>query len=435
MIPNSIKVTIITFLSIIFFVQINSVALAENSSEKNYYVSPKGKDANPGTKKKPWKTIQHAAKVLEPGDTVFVRGGVYSEFIHITKSGSKNLGNITFQSFPGEVAILEGKKLTVTSAKRAFFYIDNASYIRIEGFELRNLKTRKQNRYPVGILVKGGSSNIHLSDNNIHHIENKSRKGNAHGILIYGNTSNAMSSITVNNNEIHHLKLGSSEALTFSGNIQQFAITHNEIHHNNNIGIDVAGFYNACETDDCVDQARDGIIANNKVYKNSSKRNVSYKEYSAGGIYADGSTQLTIVNNIVAYNDFGIELASEKEGKTSSEIDVKNNIIYSNNGAGIIAGGAEKNNGGSSNNNIVSNVLMFNDQSDEGYGEITLQWNTKENQILNNLIYSKEKDEYLQNLGDDAMSNIYLNNTIHSFEEKPFFFAPVTAFFKNLRWW
>ena len=119
---------------------------------------------------------------------------------------------------------------------------------------------------------------------------------------------------------------------------------------------------------------------NNNVYENSSKRNASYKEYSAAGIYADGSTRITIKNNIVAHNDFGIELASENAGQTTSEVEVKNNVIYSNNGAGIIAGGAEQTNGGASNNIIAGNFLLFNDRSEEGYGEITMQWNTRENQ-------------------------------------------------------
>ncbi|MEK4523176.1 right-handed parallel beta-helix repeat-containing protein [Psychrobacillus sp. FSL W7-1493] len=419
-------------LYILFFL-FTSSAIAEGLEGKIYYVSQKGNNNHLGTKEKPWKTIQHAANNMESGDTVFVRGGIYSEFVRITKSGSKADGDITFQAFAGEVPILDGKKIKLSSANRAFFFIEDASYIRIEGFELRNLKTRDADLYPAGILVKGGSNHITLSNNNIHHIENNSKKGNAHGILFYGNSPHAMSNITINNNEIHHLKLGNSEALTLSGNVKEFSITHNKVHHNNNIGIDIAGHYKACEVAGCIDQARNGTISNNTVFQNSSKRNVAYKEYSAAGIYADGSTQLTIENNIVSQNDFGIELASENGKKATSTIDVISNIIHSNKGAGIITGGAEQTNGGAIGNKIANNILLFNDQSKEGYGEIVMQWNTKENQILNNMIYSKEKDEFIQHNSENAIDNVYMNNTIYSFEEKPSFFTRVKDFFNNLR--
>jgi hypothetical protein len=41
---------------------------------------------------------------------------------------------------------------------------------------------------------------------------------------------------------VHHLKTGSSESLVVNGNVTNFRITHNVVHDNNNIGIDVIGF-------------------------------------------------------------------------------------------------------------------------------------------------------------------------------------------------
>jgi len=53
-----------------------------------YYVSTSGYDSNPGTQSNPFRTIQHACDVVNPGDTVYVRGGTYNEHITLTRSGT-----------------------------------------------------------------------------------------------------------------------------------------------------------------------------------------------------------------------------------------------------------------------------------------------------------------------------------------------------------
>ncbi len=401
--------------------------------EKNvFYVSSNGDDSNDGTLDAPWRTIQRAADKMEAGDTVYVREGKYSEFVHITVSGSQEDGYISFKAFPGEAPVLDGSNLTLEDGNRALFYLENASYITVKGFEIRNLSTNDSNKYPAGILVSEGGSDIQLVDNNIHHIKNESKKGNAHGILFYGNSTNTMSRIKVQNNEIHHLILGSSESLTLSGNIDGFIISDNSIHHNNNIGIDVAGFYGACQSN-CRDQVRNGKIANNQVYNNSSGNNPAYKgSNSAAGIYADGSTDIVIENNLVYNNDFGIELASENNGKQTSYITAKNNIIYNNNGAGIIIGGANQSNGGAYKNVISNNILNFNDQLGEGYGDITVQWNVEENQFLNNIIYSKNPKNNIQLNDKKEKSNLFLNNRIYTFIMQPSLANRITTKIKDL---
>src|SRR5205085_1083823 len=76
-----------------------------------FYVSTTGSDSNPGSLSSPWRTIQHAANSVQAGDTVYVRGGVYNESANISVSGSAIAGSITFQSYPGETAIVDGTGL------------------------------------------------------------------------------------------------------------------------------------------------------------------------------------------------------------------------------------------------------------------------------------------------------------------------------------
>ena len=77
-----------------------------------FYVAVKGNDSNPGTIDSPWRTVQHSADSVEAGATVYIRGGVYNESVDIDVSGSATAGPITFQSYPGETAILDGAGLT-----------------------------------------------------------------------------------------------------------------------------------------------------------------------------------------------------------------------------------------------------------------------------------------------------------------------------------
>ena len=53
-----------------------------------YVVSPTGKDTNPGTKQKPFATIQKAADTVKPGDTVRILEGHYRETVELKTSGT-----------------------------------------------------------------------------------------------------------------------------------------------------------------------------------------------------------------------------------------------------------------------------------------------------------------------------------------------------------
>lgn len=76
--------------------------------EPAYYVdADKGDDANPGTKERPWKTVQHSIQQLRPGDTLLLRGGVYYENVYCAITGTPDKP-ITVRGYPGEVAVLDG---------------------------------------------------------------------------------------------------------------------------------------------------------------------------------------------------------------------------------------------------------------------------------------------------------------------------------------
>jgi hypothetical protein len=72
-----------------------------------FYVATGGSDLYPGTLAQPWRTIQHAADVVQPGDTIYVRAGTYAEEVTIAVSGASS-NPIMFAAYPGETVTIDG---------------------------------------------------------------------------------------------------------------------------------------------------------------------------------------------------------------------------------------------------------------------------------------------------------------------------------------
>jgi hypothetical protein len=383
----------VKFLSLVVLFVCVSGALGQSNS--SFYVSTTGADSNPGTQTAPWRTVQHAADTVRAGSTVNVRGGVYEELVSIKASGNATDGFITFRSYPGETAVLDAEHFA-PDGRSAIWTIHNKSYVRIEGFEVRNYRTAEHRLVPLGISVMGAGSHIELLKNNVHHIEQTfngrdapGHGANGFGIAVYGTDAKTpISELVLDGNEVHHLKTGSSESLVVNGNVTNFRITHNVVHDNNNIGIDVIGFERTAP-DPAVDQARDGVVSGNLVYSITSRGNPAYgNEQNSDGIYVDGGTRILIEQNVMHDVDFGIELASEHKDRSTSYITARNNLIYHCHTAGVSIGGYAPERGHTDHSTVVNNTFYENDTSRTGSGEFQMQWNMADNVFANNVVYA-----------------------------------------------
>ena len=346
----------------------------------SYYISLTGSDSNSGTLAAPWRTIQHAADTAQAGSTVNVRAGIYEELVSIHVSGNASDGFITFRSYPGETAVLDAGHFT-PAGRQGVLTIENQSYVRIEGLEIRNFHTAEHRLSPMGINVIGSGSHIELLKNNVHHIEQTFQGrdapgsgGNGFGIAVYGTDAKTpITDLIIDGNEVHHLQTGSSESLVVNGNVTNFRITHNVV-HDNNIGIDVIGFERTAP-DPAVDQARDGVVSENLVYNITSKGNPAYRdEENSDGIYVDGGTRILIEQNVMHDVDFGIELASEHKDRATSYILARNNLVYHSHTAGVSIGGYAPERGHTEHCTVINNTLYDNDTSATGTGEFQMQW-------------------------------------------------------------
>jgi hypothetical protein len=353
----------------------------------SYYVSTAGADSNPGTQASPWRTINHAAQLATAGQTVFVRGGTYNEYVTIANSGNASAGYITFQNFPGERAIVDGTGVSCCgSSIRGLFNIASKSYISINGFEIRNYKSSSALEEPAGIVVAGSGSNIQILNNSVHDIKTtaEASNGNAHGIGIYGQAATPYSFVTISGNQIYNMRTGWSETVTLDGNVTNFTVTNNVVHDNDNIAIDAAGFWGMGPTGH--DQAMIGTISGNTIYNITSATNAAYAGgLGADGIYCDGCAQVTIERNLVHHCDLGIEAASERKGHVASQVTIRDNIVYDANLVDVSIGGYASSVGGSDSITIVDNTFY---QSATGTGNgFQIQYKAANSVFKNNIVY------------------------------------------------
>ena len=153
----------------IFLIAVILMFATANAAE--FYVSTTGDNNNSGASGAPWRTVQFAVNHVTAGDTIFVRDGVYNELVTFNASGSATAGYITLQNAPGQSPVLDANGLT--GSLPALIKIVNRSYIRVSGFEMRNLNTSSTGVFPAGIWVRGESHHIEISNNFVHHIQHK----------------------------------------------------------------------------------------------------------------------------------------------------------------------------------------------------------------------------------------------------------------------
>jgi hypothetical protein len=74
------------------------------------FVAPGGDDAGDGSWAHPFAHVQHALDLAQPGQTVYLRGGTYHEYLTFGTSGQAGRP-ITLAGYPGEPAVLSGTGL------------------------------------------------------------------------------------------------------------------------------------------------------------------------------------------------------------------------------------------------------------------------------------------------------------------------------------
>jgi hypothetical protein len=109
---------------------------------ENYYVSPSGIDANPGTLTSPKFNLQGLVDIVNPGDTIFILPGkyLYNSITRITRSGTADKRICIFgtaYTTAAERPLLNYTAQGPGDSNRAFFLEAGANYWHFKGFKIQ----------------------------------------------------------------------------------------------------------------------------------------------------------------------------------------------------------------------------------------------------------------------------------------------------------
>jgi parallel beta-helix repeat protein len=325
---------------------------------KTFYVDTQGSDSNPGTQKKPWRTIEYAGQTAKPADTILIRGGEYQEEQIWLRSdyghcGNKN-GLLTIRNYPSELVML-------TNGNRPF--IVECDYLRVQGLHFRNGKSL-------------GSRGVNR--NNLQFVNN-TFKGSGYA---YDAISTEGSNILIEGNECD-----------INGNTQGTQGHCYYIHHGsniilrNNIAKGATGYgihiFDQRRSEDPTGFER---LIQNVLVEGNTLRN---SEQRAGVIVA-------------AYDHARVE-----------NVIIRNNLIYNNNGLGIVIRSASK-------NVQVYNNTVF-DNSSHAIGIYAGEGNAVDGlTIKNNILIVRGRSlSHIETDGIEKIQNLNVENNFYGPEGSP----------------
>ena len=369
-----------------------------------------GDDRAAGTVRHPLATVAAAVRRLPDGGTVELRGGRYAQRVEL----GAGVHDLTVRPYGKEHPVLDGASLTVPDGRSAMVTLDGSRGVTVRGLEITGYRTKAIDAMPIGIYVHGAASDVTLRDNHVHAMGNDngtlgSYDLNAHGIAVYGDSvEHPITGLAIEDNEVDHLVLGASESVVVNGNVDGWRVTGNDIHDNNNIGIDAIGYEPTLPepyryTD--LNRARHGVIKDNTVRNIISKGNPTYFEDGgwcncADGIYVDGGTAITVERNRVSGSDIGIEVAAENARGSADHVLVSRNVITRSKYVGIATGGycngseacGGVETGRAHDNRFERNTLYANNQLDDGSPEVLVQYHAYRNTFTHNRVWATDED-------------------------------------------
>lgn len=310
------------------------------------FVSTTGNDANDGSEAAPWQTLQHAANVVNAGDTVHVRAGNYVGF-DIRRDGTA-ANRITFLAESG-ASITQRNAVTPDGIN-----LEGADYVTIDGFTVNNMprtgirsvlnhhaiirNNRADNNFKWGILT--GFSDDILIENNV-----TSRSQDEHGIYF---SNSADRPIIRNNiswgNRANGIHMNGDVSLGGDGVISNALVEGNVIYGN---GVGGGSGINC-------DGVQNSTIRNNLIYDTHAS-GISLYRIDGGG----GSSGNLVVNNTVLVAADGRWALNIQHGSTNNT--VRNNIFYGYHSfRGSIDISADSLSGFSSDYNVLMNRMTTN---------------------------------------------------------------------------
>jgi hypothetical protein len=262
-----------------------------------FVVAATGSDANPGTLRRPWRTIQKALDTLHPGQVAYVRRGVYPEWSNFERSGRRR-GRITLRNYPGEHPRVTGR-LRI-----------RGSHLTVRGLHFIGRTASNPDDY---LIYLYGGDHVVIAANEL-------ERGYKSAIYV-GEPDDYARDLRLIGNYIHDNgkapeRVWRAHGL-YCGHCRGGVVANNVFDHNLAWNLQI------------YPDARDMLITQNTIV-----------HAGASGIMVGGDAEwasrgIRIVNNILAYNhSWGVQTYSEG-GPTPTGTVARRNLFYANGTAPI----------------------------------------------------------------------------------------------------
>jgi hypothetical protein len=361
--------------SILVLSSLSSVLKAQAQSGE-YYVATNGNDSNPGTMSQPWKHIGYAASnnAVQPGDTVYIRGGTYDESIIQQISGSPGQP-ITYRNFPGEVPIIGDAD---APGEWRWFILDQ-SHLTIQGITFSD--------YHGGAIhvrtIDTDMTDITIVDCTFEHQKRYSEANAQHAVYFTSYRSgHYLQNISVQGNHFHDIDTLNAqgignEVLTVAGDVRDVKFVGNAIANVTSIGIDIIGR-------STIGQPTRVLVSGNNV----SAHGLAHP--SASGIYLDGAgTDVIVEGNVVHSGPLGItvNLELDADDLETQRVIVRRNVLY-NNGINLKLGVGSWQDDCAQRTAIIDSVAVHNTVFSDIDGQVNNYFGCGEGLRWKNNIYS-----------------------------------------------
>ena len=126
---------------------------------KTYYVDqshPSASDNNQGTEQNPFKTINKAAQVMQPGERCVVASGVYRELIRPAQGGTSPTKMISYEAAPGASVVVKGSRIVnkdVWEVSTGFNIRNDVAGMKIYQYNLETLEFNGYNPFGMSNIM------------------------------------------------------------------------------------------------------------------------------------------------------------------------------------------------------------------------------------------------------------------------------------------
>jgi hypothetical protein len=365
------------------YILIICLILTTSTFSTTYYASPDGSDSNDGLSlDSTLKTITLANTLVAPGDTVFIRAGVYTgQSIAPSKSGTKD-NRIVYQNYNSEKVRISNSSTGILLAGRSFITIHGIEVFYCKKYVIMSnahynhiaycvIDSAKNNTSFTGIQVGGPNA----SYNWIHHCS----------ISRYGGTTNE-----------------NGDMLSLEGRVPNPGYVHHNLIEDNHIF-----------------QGRHNLIATSGQYNIIRNNYFHSEEWDEGGKYGGRLAEIkgtmeTSNWNLLEGNRFGFSGEGDARAVTpgvklvSPDNIFRFNVVYACKGPGVqIPQSSGDGPYGSDNNYIFHNVFYHNGLDPDGpYGLWFRNGKVNTAVVKNNTFY--DNPTHIGSPGSNTIENNWL---------------------------